>query len=182
MKTGYSTGNIRKPKTKYYYYHGILMPCYTQFEPLPFYTAEEEILGTQWVLIYDEWPVCDGQWLLKYNPNYVKPSQVIDPCIPGWPDGFRRYYFFSIDYYWNGKDVFWTIRWSDGMNCCFDGGSSTKPYIHIAYSKLIWWGDFEWEDWLIYLENPAPGTNVKIWVSNNGDLPEGTPEPEGVHF
>lgn len=182
MRNGFVFGYPNKPKRKYYSYHGILMPCYDQFDPDPFITYPEAEIETKWVVIYDEWPVQDGQWLLKYDPSYIKPSKLGDPCPHGWPDGFRRYYFFEIDYYWNGKDDFWTIRWSDGLNCCFDGGSSTRPYIHLEYSKLVWFGWDIWEDYLIYLENPDPGTNVKIWVSTTGDLPEGTPTPEGVHF
>jgi len=181
-KTGFSNGFANVPGQKYYKYHGIVRSC--DIEPiLPPYLEFPTGTGEpEWVLIYDEWPVQNGPWKLIYNPDYIKPSSIGDPCFHSWPDGKRRYYFFEIDYYWNGLDTFWTIRWSDGQDCCFDGGSGSHPYIHLEYSKLVWFGWDIWEDYLIYLENCAPGTNVKIWASTTGELPLVNPSPEGYHF
>jgi len=182
MKNGFYKGFIDIPSKKYYKYHGLIMPCNIQPDPEPLIKIPLVPAPAEWVLIYDEWPVQNGQWLLKYNPDFIKPSSIGDPCFHSWPDGKQRYYFFEVDYYWNGLDKFWTIRWSDGLNCAFDGGSSSRAYMHFEFSKLVWFGWDIWEDYLIYLENPAAGTNVKIWASTTGELPADLPSPEGIYW
>ena len=182
MQNGFAKGFIDIPGKKYYKYHGLNKDCNIQPEPENFLEEPLNPADPRWVLVIDEIIGLQlGDYLVKYEQWWFKPSIIGDPCFHGWPDGKRRYYFFEVDVYGRGYPEFWNINWSDGLNCCFDGGSSTRPHIHFEYSKLVWFGWDVWNNYIISFNNIA-GANVKVWASTTGELPLVNPSPEGYYF
>ena len=174
MKTCIVKGFVDVPGTKYYYYHGMLRPCNIQPEIECFDKIDTEENTTVWQLIYEEWPVQSGYYYLNYILEDFIPSVEEQNCDINFLDDKRRYYFYEVDYYKGSEYPYLWFAWQDGFWCFQNFIQQRVEHLYKAnYSYLI-----AETTRLIFLQNPATGSHIRIWRSKDGELPDYFPVPQ----
>lgn len=173
MKTGFNNAFVNIPGTKYYKYHGIMMPCNVQPDPPPFEDVPNDFDECYWEIWKDFSWYSAGNMYVRYLPADFHPSSDDDPCNPKFYDGKARYYFCELSLYcyypWYGVTIFY----NDGLNCKFSSEGALAGYrykawfnrLYAAYTPVMGTG-------------PAgPGSHVTIWRTVCGEFNPKWPVP-----
>jgi len=176
MKTCIVKGFVDIPATKYYKYHGMIMPCNIQPDPVCFVSVDTKL--SKWVLIYDDYPPTANSWKRDFDYTLFPPSIYNDICYFKFPDGKRRFYFYEIYFVFVERypGDFWSVSWDDGLNCTMDGETGITGHFYKSMWGLLEYG-FPGEQYCIYLNPSGAGSHVRIWASVEGDLPLTNPVP-----
>jgi len=176
MKTCVVKGFVDVPGTKYYKYHGLIMPCNIQPKIVCFDRYDTEL--SEWVLIYDDYPPTANSWKRVFDYTYFPPSIYSDICFFKFPDHKKRYYFYEIYYVFVERypGDWWTVHWDTGADCCMNGELGITGHFYKANYDFLEYGA-PGDQYCIYLDPSGLGSHVRIWASVTGNLPSYYPVP-----
>jgi len=173
MRTGFTNAFVNKPLTKYYSYHGIIMPCNVQPNPDPF----EDFPNTYTECVWELWKEKDihssGNTWIRYGRDDFFPSSDNDPCADKHSDGMARYYYaqvHKVKYPTSSGNV---IFYSNGLDCGLASWSTPDDPLDKAWFNRLWAGSSA-----VLGVNPSGwGTWIKIWRTVCGEFCGNWPVP-----
>ncbi len=171
MKTGFVYGYMGKPLEKRYSYHGIDRKCLIQPDPSPYDEYPFLPPGPFWILVYNQlfqcaYNYCYHTWPM--NSTWL-PSSDWDPCTKHWYPRTKRYYWIWL--YLVPRYPFCAASFSIGTECKYSA-------FEFKYVPTVWsFINNVWADSTLICRtfNAGPGSHIKIWRSETGELPPGPP-------
>ena len=161
------------PATKYYNYHGMIMPCNIQPDPECFKTYDTGEGTPTWVRLYCNLRVVGDYFYLYYDVADVLPSGWIDQCVHKFPDREERYYFLEL--YLQKDPSYPTIQIdiNYGNQCKFFEYIMTEQLENIAMVFNLFAG----YDWIFRYKYLQAASANKVWKTSNGRFNQNWPVP-----
>lgn len=173
MKTGFNNAFVNIPGTKYYSYHGRVMPCNIQPDPAPFDDFPNTYDPCVWEMIYDTDFESPGIFGYKYRATDFFPSSDDDLCPDKFPGGRARYYYAEVSLYSRYGIDNMVLLWNSGFICDFESVLKYGEHIYKAWFGKLWAGS----DVLIMTTPAKLPSHLTIWRTICGEFNPNWPVP-----
>ena len=173
MKTGFNNAFVNIPGTKYYSYHGFLMPCNIQPDPSPFEIFPNTYTTCIWEIVYDLDFESPGTFFIHYQPDKFYPSSDSDFCLDKFPGGKQRYYYAEVRLLNRFTPANMVIIWNSGFVCNFENVSKYGTELYHAWFGKLWAGSST-----LIMTTPARlPSHLTVWRTVCGEFNPNWPVP-----